>query len=68
MPEIVGRFLEEAKKGSIPHTRMLTILGGFANDATVASPDKRPRSLAALLMRELKSVPRHETKTDAVAE
>src|SRR3981189_3090096 len=29
LPEIVDRFVEEAKKGSIAHAKMLTTLGGL---------------------------------------
>lgn len=34
LPEIVGRFVQEAKKGSIPHTKLLTSLGGLDGEQT----------------------------------
>lgn len=68
LPEIVGRLVEEAKKGSIPHTKMLTVLGGFEKDAATGSSNKRRTSLAALLMKELKKAPKQETESNASAE
>ena len=36
LPEIVERFVEEAKKGSIAHAKMLTTLGGLDKAETPA--------------------------------
>jgi hypothetical protein len=41
LPEIVERFVEEAKKGSIAHTKMLASLGGL--DKGEAPQEKKPR-------------------------
>lgn len=62
LPEILDRFVEEAKKGSIPHTKALTAMGGLdggvAKDEAGVAQEGRPRqSLATLLMKELKRQP-----------
>lgn len=68
MPEIVDRFVQEAKKGSIPHVKALTAMGGM--DAALSREDRillstgRPRqSLAVYLMKEWK---RQERERQAV--
>ena len=57
LPEIVGRFVEEAKKGSIPHTKMLTVLSGLEKHAATDFNNRKGASLAALLIKELKGQP-----------
>ncbi len=59
IPEIVDRFVEEAKKGSIAHVKALTAMSGM--DAALSREDVslttegRPRqSLAGYLMKELR--------------
>jgi hypothetical protein len=46
LPEIVDRFVEEAKKGSIAHAKMLTTLGGL--DKSEAPPEKKRRGKSAV--------------------
>jgi hypothetical protein len=41
LPEIVERFVEEAKKGSIAHAKMLTTLGGLDKSEMPATVQKR---------------------------
>ena len=55
LPEIVGRFVEEAKKGSIAHTKLLTILGGLGD--IPAEKTGRGKSTAALLLERLGEKP-----------
>ena len=62
LPEILDKFVEEAKKGSIPHVKALTTLSGLDGDSNKedanAGREGRPRqSLAGYLMRELKRTP-----------
>lgn len=57
LPEIVERFVEEAKKGSIPHAKILTVLSGLDKGGVTGSPERRRESLAAVLMKELKKEP-----------
>ena len=63
LPEILDRFVEEAKKGSIPHTKALTAMSGLdggtgGKEDPAGAQDGRPRqSLAGLLMKELKRQP-----------
>ena len=45
LPEIVDRFVEEAKKGSIAHAKMLTTLGGLDK---VDTPEVRRRGKSAV--------------------
>ena len=55
LPEIVERFLEEAKQGSIPHAKALSDMSGL-NQADSADQEdgRRHPSLAKLLLKELK--------------
>lgn len=46
LPEIVGRFVEEAKKGSIPHAKMLTNLGGLDKGEAPAVKKRRGKTTA----------------------
>lgn len=60
LPEIVDRFIREAKQGSIPHAKALASLSGLdqveaPNDsARVRAQARRRRSLTEMLMQELK--------------
>ena len=60
LPEIVDRFVREAKQGSIPHAKALAALSGLdqmeapAEAARVRSQERRKRSLTEMLMQELK--------------
>ena len=59
MPEIVERFVEEAKKGSIAHVKALTAIGGMdaalSREEVSLASDGRPRqSLAGYLLKELR--------------
>lgn len=57
LPEIVDRFVEKAKEGSIPHVKALTAIGGIDEALSQEDPGSRTterprRSLAAYLMKE----------------
>ncbi len=58
LPEILDKFVEEAKKGSIPHAKALTAMGGLDGNRKPeggAEPEGRPRqSFAGFLLKELK--------------
>lgn len=59
IPEIVDRFVEEAKKGSIAHVKALTAMAGLdgalsREDSNLTSEGKPRQSLAGYLMKELK--------------
>ena len=45
LPQIVERFVDEAKKGSIAHAKMLTVLGGL-DKGELAEAKKRRRKTA----------------------
>ncbi len=69
IPEIVERFVEEAKKGSIAHVKALTAIGGM--DAALSREDVTPKtegqprqSLAGYLMKELKRQHKEQRKTE----
>lgn len=58
MPEIVDRFVEEAKKGSIAHVKALTAMGGMdgalhREDVSLVSEGRPRQSLAGYLVKEL---------------
>ena len=62
LPEILDKFVEEAKKGSIAHVKALTAMGGLdggsGKEDAGEERDARPRqSLAGYLMKELKRTP-----------
>ncbi len=50
LPEIVARFVEEAKKGSIAHAKMLAVLGGLDKGEAPQKPKRRGRSRVGLLL------------------
>lgn len=68
LPEIVDRFLDEAKQGSIPHTKALSDMSGFDRmDSADQDDGRRHPSLARLLLKELKrqqSSQAQETKAE----
>jgi hypothetical protein len=68
LPEILDTFVEEAKKGSIAHAKLLTVLSGFdkadKNESTVVK--KRRGKSAMTLLRETMSR-RPEEKGPATA-
>jgi hypothetical protein len=57
LPEIVDRFVEEAKKGSIAHTKMLTTLGGLDKGETPAVKKRRGKSAVTLLLEKMTREP-----------
>jgi hypothetical protein len=62
LPEIVDRFVEEAKKGSIAHAKMLTTLGGLdsAHSSKGETPEvkkRRGKSAVAKLMEKMRREP-----------
>jgi hypothetical protein len=57
LPEIVKTFVEEAKKGSIPHAKMLTNLGGLDRGETSAPKKRQGKSTVRLLMEKLNRKP-----------
>ena len=68
MPEIVGRFVDEAKKGSIAHIKALTAMGGMdaalSREEAAVTREGRPRqSLAGYLLKELKRQQRERGQT-----
>lgn len=55
LPEIVDRFVREAKQGSIAHAKALVGLSGIDKAEAASSETRRRRTgLTALLLRELK--------------
>jgi hypothetical protein len=53
LPEIVERFVEEAKNGSIAHAKMLTTLGGLDKGETPAVKKRRGKSAVLKLMEKI---------------
>jgi hypothetical protein len=53
LPEIVERFVEEAKKGSIAHAKMLTNLGGLDKGEAPQEKKRRGKSVVGLLLEDL---------------
>jgi hypothetical protein len=58
LPEIVDRFVEEAKKGSIAHAKMLTTLGGLDKNETPEVKKRRGKSAVAKLIEKMMQEPR----------
>jgi hypothetical protein len=58
LPEIVMRFVEEAKKGSIPHARMLTNLGGLDKGEAPQVKKRRGKSTVGRLLETLSREPK----------
>ena len=53
LPEIVDRFVEEAKKGSIAHAKMLTTLGGLDKNDTPEVKKRRGKSAVGKLIEKM---------------
>jgi hypothetical protein len=64
LPEIVGRFVEEAKKGSIAHAKLLTSLGGLDKGEIPVAKRRRGKSMVALLMERLAERPEEQNDAD----
>jgi len=58
LPEIVERFVEEAKKGSIAHTKMLTALGGLDKSEAPSANKRRGKSAVGKLIEKIMQEPR----------
>ncbi len=58
LPEIVERFVEEAKKGSIAHAKMLTTLGGLDKADTPEVKKRRGKSAVGKLIEKMMQEPR----------
>jgi hypothetical protein len=58
LPEIVDRFVEEAKKGSIAHAKMLTTLGGLDKTEAPAEKKRRGKSAVGKLLEEMMREPK----------
>ena len=58
LPEIVDRFVEEAKKGSIAHAKMLTTLGGLDKSETPEVKKRRGKSAVGKLIEKMMQEPK----------
>ena len=58
LPEIVDRFVEEAKKGSIAHAKMLTTLGGLDKTESPEVKKRRGKSPVAKLIEKMMQEPK----------
>jgi hypothetical protein len=59
LPEIVEKFVEQAKQGSVPHARALAALGGLdKGDVVPQVVRRRGKSLGRQLMEEFGDPPR----------
>jgi hypothetical protein len=56
LPEIVERFVEEAKKGSIAHAKLLTNLGGLDKGDMPTAKKREGKSSVRLLMEHMSKV------------
>ncbi len=57
LPEILERFVDEAKKGSVAHTKLLTSLGGLDKAEMPKAKKRRGKSMVALLLERLGEKP-----------
>ena len=57
LPEIVERFVEEAKKGSIAHAKMLANLGGLDKGEMPAESKRRGKSVVGQLLDKMAREP-----------
>jgi hypothetical protein len=57
LPEIVKAFVEEAKKGSIAHTKMLAHLGGLDKGDAPQEKKRRGKSVVRKLLDDLAREP-----------
>ena len=53
LPEIVEAFVDEAKKGSIAHAKMLTTLGGLDKNETTEVKKRRGKSAVGKLIEKM---------------
>ena len=58
LPEIVERIVEEAKKGSIAHAKMLTTLGGLDKSETPEVKKRRGKSTVGKLLEKMMQEPK----------
>jgi hypothetical protein len=58
LPEIVDRFVEEAKKGSIAHAKMLTTLGGLDKGEMPEVKKRRGKSAVGKLIEKMMLEPK----------
>jgi hypothetical protein len=58
LPEIVERFVEEAKKGSIAHAKMLASLGGLDRHEVLVEKKRRGKSAVGKLIEKMMKDPR----------
>jgi hypothetical protein len=66
LPEIVEKFVQQAKQGSVPHARALAALGGLdKGDVTPAVVRRRGKSLGRQLMEEFGDPPEPEQESSA---
>jgi hypothetical protein len=66
LPDIVAKFVQEAKRGSVPHARALATLGGLdRGDVVPKVVRRRGKSLGQQLMEELGEVPEDSTGKEA---
>ncbi|MBB5340705.1 hypothetical protein [Tunturiibacter gelidoferens] len=57
LPEIVERFVEEAKKGSIAHAKMLANLGGLDKGEMPEATKRRGKSVVGQLLEKMAREP-----------
>jgi hypothetical protein len=57
LPDIVGKFVEEAKKGSIAHAKMLANLGGLDKGEIPERKKRRGKSVVGRLLESLAKQP-----------
>jgi hypothetical protein len=57
LPEIVKTFVDEAKKGSIAHTKMLTTLSGLDKGEAPAVKKRRGKSVVGKLLDKMMQEP-----------
>ena len=62
LPEIVERFVEEAKKGSIAHAKMLTTLGGLDRVDKGEAPEETKRRGKSSVRRLIEKMAREKEK------
>jgi hypothetical protein len=66
LPEIVEKFVQQAKQGSVPHARALAALGGLdKGDVVPAVVRRRGKSLGRQLMEEFGDPPEPEQESSA---
>ncbi len=53
LPDIVGKFVEEAKKGSIAHAKLLASLGGLDKGEITERKKRRGKSVVGRLLESL---------------